>query len=248
MRKLFSSLLSVAMLVSFPVISFGYGVIDFEMDGAQDDMFISDQFYASHGLTFGLDLNGDRIADEGAFPSLERVGHDGTDGFLNDPISQHDVARSGFEKQLGNFFLKTTSGVQNQQGNIPSLMIMYNTGTSEMSGEIWDIDGTPALGTEKWLIEALGKNGELLDTLESPEYFNREDATSLNGAPFEWSFKRPTADIYAIRLAFAGTKLRGTGLAFNNFSPYSAVPETGTMFMLGSGLIGIAALLRKRCR
>ncbi len=252
--QILSVLSGLALLAAVPTAALA-NTIDFEsIPNGHDEMTINDQFLLDYGITFALDADNDGVADKDAFPTLEAAGSDGQDGFVNDPIRERDTAREGFEDQLGNFFLKTTHGVQNQEGMIPSLLIEYRTGPSMgMSGEIWDIDGNKSQGTEQWKIEALGADRQVIDSTTTIEGFSTRDDEYLNGAPYLWSFEHDNADIYAIRISFTGTKEWGTGLAFDNFTPFTQqdtpgtapTPEPGTMALLGIGIVALVAVRRQ---
>ncbi len=100
----------------------------------QDELRISDQFAESFGVTFGLDIDGDGFADPGAFPKIEQAGTYPGDlpaflTFLGGKVKK-DIAKPGFEEQLGQFFLKGSG-----------LIINYENPVAGASGEIWDIDG-----------------------------------------------------------------------------------------------------------
>ncbi|NES72632.1 MAG: hypothetical protein F6K24_49280 [Okeania sp. SIO2D1] len=72
----------------------------------QDELLISDQFASTFGVTFGLDIDGDGFADEGAFPKLEQAGiYPGDLAGFQSTVGW-DIAKPGLEKQLGQFFLK----------------------------------------------------------------------------------------------------------------------------------------------
>ena len=73
-----------------------------------DDLAISNQF-SSMGVNFGIDNNGDGIADDSLFPQLEQVGEtegDKIQGFVNGGKGK-DVAEKGYEDRLGDYFLRT---------------------------------------------------------------------------------------------------------------------------------------------
>lgn len=249
MNFLLASAFCVSLCLPFQAVG---STIDFEnLANAQDETMINYQFLDEFGVTFALDADNDGFADANAFPTLEEVGRDGKDGFVNDPTRQSDAARAGYEDQLGQFFLKTTPGVGNQRGLVPSLLITYENGSAGMSGEIWDIDGNNSQGTEQWRIEALDKDRKVIEYLDSPIGTTTSDATSLNGIPYFWEFARDTNDIHAVRISFTGTKRRGTGLAFNNFNPYTVdeaapTPEPSTIALVGIGLLSIAAYGRRK--
>jgi hypothetical protein len=215
-----------------------------------DNLAISNQF-ASQGVTFGIDNNGDGIADSNLFPQLEKIGqNDSINGFVNGGKG-NDVAEVGYEDRLGNYFLRTAG----LGGNGGSLFISYDDPTKAASGEIWDIDGNNNGGrTEQWEVQLLGQNNTLLDTITSPlgtNANNDQNGGELDGKPWLFSFERDTADVYGIRFEFKGNSDPSkVGLAFDNFSARSvegksqSVPEPGSV--IGLGVLAGLGLLRRR--
>ena len=236
-------------------------LINFEAlgDGSQavDDMEISDQFSSKFGVTFGIDNNFDGTADEGLFPRLERIGKDGTDGFVNGTVGKKDVASTEEEaKRLGQYFLRT-AGLGGDGG---ALLISYDKATSGASGELWDIDGNGnGRRTEQWAIQALDNTGQILETILTPIGTNNkinQKGGELDGKAFLWEFDREEEDIHAIRFEFKGNSDPSkVGLAFDNFSARTnsskfskaqSVPEPASI--LGLIAVGSAATFAKRKR
>ena len=208
-----------------------------------DKLAISTQYATDYGVTFGLDTDGNGSIDE--TPHLEQVGSSDTGyGFVNNNLGQYDSAASGFESRLGNYFLRF--GTSNFMSSpVPIFTISYSTPVNAASAEIWDIDGDTN-NSEKWIVSALDNQRNIIDTILSPEHFTFGNE-SLDGKPWTWSFNHSPADISQITITFAGTKTSGIGLAFDNFSPSSAVPVPGAVWLLGSGLAGLAGIrTRKR--
>ena len=220
-----------------------------------DDLAISNQF-SSMGVNFGIDNDGDGIADSGLFPELEKVGSskdekdNGTRGFVNGGKGD-DVAEAGYEDRLGDYFLRT-AGLGGKGG---SLLITYDKATKAASGELWDNDGNKRNNrpdrTEQWEVQALGADGSILEALISPE--GDTSTGPLDGKPWLWSFQRDTADVKAIRFVFIGdSPSKNVGLAFDNFSAFSvegdevSIPEPAAVM----GLIAVAGVgassLRRR--
>ena len=216
-----------------------------------DDLAISDQF-SSMGVNFGIDNNGDGIADDNLFPQLEQVGEtegDKIQGFVNGGKGK-DVAEKGYEDRLGDYFLRT-AGLGGDGG---SLLITYDKATKAASGELWDIDGNDnGKRTEQWEVQLLGKNNIILDTIISPEGTNAKNhqvGGELDGKPWEFAFEREEADVYGIRFEYIGNgEASKVGLAFDNFSVRSAkaVPEPASILgMLAFGVVGGSSLLKKK--
>jgi hypothetical protein len=231
--------------------------IDFESlgngDQTADDIAISNQFWDSHGVSFGLDNDMNGEADSGLLPRLEKKGTDTTDGFVNGTQNKNDVAAPGFEERLGNYFLRT-GGLGGNGGN---LLISYREATRSVSGELWDIDGNNNGGrTEKWEIQALGVNNSIIGTIITPEGTNsqlNQQGGELDGKPFLWAFDNLEQDIHAIRFVFKGkSSPRQVGLAFDNFSVRSvegkeSVPEPASILgLLAMGAFGTISTWKRK--
>jgi hypothetical protein len=84
----------------------------------------------------------------------------------------------------------------------------------------------------------------LLDSIESP--LGKDN--TLDGKPWVFGFSDLT-DITKIEITFTGSKKKGIGLAFNNFSPIEDispvvnVPEPSTIFLFLA--CGIVVMYRK---
>ena len=136
------------------------GVIDFETTPSGgtpvDNAALAAPYNLAGGGTvaFFFDNNGNNSFDPGTdtLPVFEAYGQDGTDGFANEHTGVNDTANGGLAGQLGNFFLR-----QLQPGTPPPPFIVdYNTALNHplppLSGEIWDIDGTPTGTTNSALV------------------------------------------------------------------------------------------------
>ena len=244
MKKMLGILIVLSLTLSSNALG---AIINFETvpgSSPADKVSISTQYESIYGVTFGLDTNGDGLADGGT-PYLERTGSsDSHNAFINSSVGQADVESSGYEGRLGNYFLRL--GTQSLLSTpVPSLLITYSTPVSAASAEIWDIDGNDGIYSEKWIITALDEQKNIIDTLESPEYFTY-DSSTLDGKPWVWSFNHSSEDISCVAISFAGSKTSGIGLAFDNFSPSSAVPIPGAVWLLGSGIAGLAGTRIRR--
>lgn len=219
------------------------GVIDFETTasgGTPTDngvIELTDRFSAgSVGVRFGFDTNFDGILDgKAVFEDVNNVDANNDSGFwsLN---SARDKAAAGYEDQLGDFFIRQLEPYQ----PFGVFTILYDSinPVTEASGEIWDIDGTPA-ATERYLVKAF--NGDnLLDSIESP----LGDGNTLDGKPWTFGFSGLT-NITKIEITFTGSKTGGIGLAFNNFSPVEDirptvdVSEPSSILLLSFALVGL---------
>lgn len=192
------------------------------------------------GVTFGFDTNNDQIIDTEGI--LEEVGNDTIDGFFNDSLLQLDTAATGFETQLGNFFLRQPVSLN----NFGTFIIDFESTTplTAASGEIWDVDGN-SLNTEQYQVDAFNSSNILLDTIISPI---GNDLT-LDGKPWTFDFSA-LSDIEQIWITFIGTRTTSVGLAFNNFfvkTDVTSVPEPSTMIGLGLlATLGIGTRLKRK--
>lgn len=211
------------------------GLIDFEttasggMPSDNATIEFTDLFMAgSVAVRFGFDTDFDGVLDTKAvFEEVGNVDTNGDTGFAR-PSSARDTAADGYTDQLGNFFLRqydpyTPFGV---------FIILYDSlnPVTEASGEIWDIDGRNR-ATERFLVKAFN-GATLLDSIESPLGNNK----NLDGKPWGFGFSG-LSNITKLEITFTGTKTRGIGLAFNNFSPVedispsANVPEPSTYLL-----------------
>ncbi|MCB2044081.1 MAG: hypothetical protein KDH48_26655 [Rhodoferax sp.] len=217
-------------------------VIDFEtVPGGvpADKLAITDQYRASFGVTFSLSNSG---TPNGTTPFLEATGQSDTGhAFINRGRGLYDTADAGFEQQLGNFFLRigTATGVR---GIPPSLVIRYDTPVFAASAEIWDLDES-----ERWRIDAIDEHDAVVASILSPVGLTWTNAASLDGKPWVWSFDRTQADIHAISITYVGASPSGdgVGIAFNNFSPATAVPEPRYWALFGIGLLVVFGSARQ---
>jgi hypothetical protein len=182
-----------------------------------DGLSISTQFLASNGVSFSLENGGSPVLAQVGAP---RTAFEGFDLLPDQPAPGTNA---------GQFFL-TDDGVV---GAPPSpLLIDYSSPVSAASGIILDIDGT-----EEWTIEALDSTGGLLSSLIlGPN-------NTLDGSATVWSFDLGSAAIERIRFQYTGAQ-NVVGLAFDNFSPSSAVvPIPPAAWLFGSGLLGLVGIV-----
>lgn len=219
------------------------GLIDFETvpgGSPADALAISNQYQALHGVTFSW------TGGTTTTPYLEQTGgSDPNKGFVNNGDNGNagdDIEASGFEGQLGGYFLRLGNGGLPGAAQVGSLRIDYDNAVSGASAEIWDIDWAKSQGTEQWLVQAFGASG-LLGSETSP----LGDDMTLDGKPWTWSFNFNSNQIEYITVSFTGSKTTGIGLAFDNFNTDSAaVPIPGAVWLLGSGLLGLFGVRRKK--
>jgi hypothetical protein len=248
-RVIFSALFVTATLLAFLTISQPAvaAVIDFETDPttapSTDDYVLSTPYPIAGGsVQFYFDVNANLAYDSGidSDPIIEQIGADGNDAFTNNTLALSDIANAPFAPQLGNFFLRQAS-----PGPAPPPFIVdYNTGATitALSGEIWDIDGA-SQATELWKVEVLDGANNVLTSQFSP----LGDSFALDARPWVFSFSGLPSGVDKLRITFQGTKINNIGLAFNNFNP-TAVPEPGSIMLLGLGLCALAAIGMRRRR
>lgn len=235
------------ILISITMSLFAFNVnaalIDFETVPSgtpSDQLAISTQYQAAYGVTFSL--------EGGGTPYLEQTGtSDSGHGFWNAAASTYDTEAIGFEGGLGNYFLRFgTTTFSTAPG--PILIIDYDTPVSAASAQIWDIDAAPnnSNGYEAWTITARDISGGVIDTIVSPDGIDETLPASMNAKPWTWSFNHTSNDIYSIAIEFSGTATV-VGLAFDNFSPATAVvPIPAAAWLFGSGLIGLIGLASRK--
>lgn len=211
-----------------------------------DNTFLATPYPVLGGsVRFFFDANGNDTFDGGdQAPVFELTGPDGADAFTTGLFGTSDTPYPAVAAQMGNYFLRHM-----QPGPPPPPLIAdYNTSTpiNGLSGEIWDIDGG-AGGTEQWQVDVLDAGGSILASQLSP--LGTTPLSPLDGRPWTFMFTGLPAGVDKVRLTFVGTKLDSAGLAFNNFSPFEAVPEPSSVVLaITAGLLGGAHWLRKRTR
>ncbi|GLX84331.1 hypothetical protein tloyanaT_05830 [Thalassotalea loyana] len=240
-----SKLMSIFAAVGFSVSSQA-GIINFESNGAcysvSDNQVIplTQSFTVGEtSVRFGFDTDEDGVIDANAV--YEQAGNnDQKTGFISK--AGKDQAASGYESQLGNFFLRQANAYK--PFGVFSILYDSDQPVTGASGEIWDIDGGKNK-TEQFLVKAFNHN-QLLASILSPIGNNSQ----LDGKPWAFGFSG-LSDITRIDISFVGSKTKGIGLAFDNFSPIQnasalssvSVPEPASILMLSLGIIGLG--LRK---
>lgn len=211
----FASFQTYAGLIDFETNALGLTPTDNQIV-ALSDVFEIDGV----NVMFGFDTDNDGLFDRPAV--YEEVGNqdaNGDTGFWGiDGVK--DVAALGYEAQLGNFFLRQFDPYE----PFGTFMILYNANSpvTAASGEIWDIDGKRNK-TEQFTVRAFNSD-TLLRELISP----LGDDSTLDGKPWSFGFSG-LSNITRIEITFTGSKTRGIGLAFNNFSPVTNVAPTASV-------------------
>jgi len=222
-------------------------LIDFETDPTSaptvDDYVLNSPYPIVGGsVSMYFDNNTNFTFDAGDdYPILEQIGTDGTDAYTSTVGGGSDLPTLATASQLGNFFMRHVS-----PGPPPgNLVIDYNTVAPipSLSGEIWDIDGA-SQATERWRVDVLDASNSILATQFSPV------GNTLAGDSLPWTFVFTglPAGVDKVLIRFVGTKTNSIGLAFNNFSPVEAVPEPGSVVLIGLGAIALVAVGARRSR
>jgi hypothetical protein len=204
-------------------------LIDFESlpsgANAYDNYVIGlNEVYTINGvdITFGFDSDLDGEVDTSAV--IEQSGNKdlGKDTGFVAMRSQKDVAATGFEAQLGDFFLRQHEPYK----PFGKFVISYsaNGPITGASGEIWDIDGNNRKNkTEQFLVEAFDDNGPIESILSPLGVDGR-----LDGKPWQFDFDN-LSQLSRIEISFTGSKTKGIGLAFNNFSPTMTLNQANSL-------------------
>ncbi len=228
-------------------------VIDFETDpnGAtpvDNAMLTGSYLIAGVTVSFTMAVDGSPVT-----PVFEMIGPPGFDtaadggfGFVNNALTELDTAAPGFEAQLGTFFVRTPALSTTSSVVFTVLYDSISGPVTEASGEIWDIDAVNSLEVEQWTVRAFDGSNVLLDTRISPAgLVDPNDPLSLDAMPWVFAFTG-LSDIRKVEISHTGTRPDRIGLAFNNYSPVTAVtPEPGSLFLLGSALALMATLKRR---
>jgi len=201
--------------------------------------------FAGGSVQFFFDTNGNKRFDAATdvLPVFEHIGRETNNGFQSTFTGVSDTARPGYTAELGTYFLRQPSPV----GALPGPFIAHYTTLApirELSGEIWDIDGTVPSDYEQWRVDVLDGAGDVLASELSPRGAGN-DAASLDSLPWVFQFTDLPDDVSAVQTTYVGTK-SGVGLAFNNFSPDVAVPEPGGAAAVAAALLLTALLRRNR--
>lgn len=254
-------------IINFETVPTGYSLTDNEdLSGATfTDGNVEIQFTFSIGTPALEDANTGEFAD--GF-GVETGGTDplgfatkNDDSLADDPTRRSDYERDDYNGStwlqtgtgpgLGNYFLRSDPSFQ----DFGTFTIDYVNGTfsNALSFQIWDIDGNTN-GTEEYTITF--QSGNAIDgytdlhTITSLEADDADANTSLDGLPYLVSYDAGTDEITRVIIDFTGTKAQlppsqqSMGLAFDNFSPESIIPEPASL----ATVFGLVALLYARRR
>ena len=164
-----------------------------------DGLAINTQFQANFGISFSLEGGGSPVLAQVGSPQTAFQGF----GLLPDEPAPGTNA--------GMFFLTDDGSVT---GPPAPLIVTYSTPVAAASGVLLDIDGN-----EAWQIQARDSSAVVIDTV------NLNPNNELDGSATSWSFNRVNSDIFSIRLVYSGTQTAFVGLAFDNFSPSTAISD-----------------------
>lgn len=206
-----TTLVVLLSLLSFPI--FSQTVFDFENLGLNEGDQIFDQYADGEcGVRFYI---GDPANNQ--HPLLARVGSpliafQGPTG-TSSPACNVGTTRDDMPDPSANagcWFL-TDDGILNSQS--AEIRVLYNSPTTQCSGDLIDIDGN-----ETWTIEAYS-GGSLIAT----QSFTVANATPGDGMATPWQFNLATP---LDELRFSVSKPGGSaGIAFDNFSSCSIPQE-----------------------
>lgn len=188
---------------------------------AKDERKIRNDFQSSFGVTFGQDVNGDLQIDPGSYALLDyRVHNKKNPGFYSDSNWTYNQAASGYQDQLGDWFLKSAAYFEGAAEN--TILISFDNPTAAVSGEMWDIDAYGVGNYEQWKVAAYDSAGNELAALESPA--GRDswyESGSLDSKPWTWSFDMAgVAEISTLALHDIG--VFGSPGVLNNFNVSAA--------------------------
>ena len=219
-------------IIDFETTATGAVPIDNQVIGLNDD-FSADGVLVS----FGFDTTGNGVTDsEAVFEAIAGGEESGNSGFQSLYTGKYDIPEPNSANLLGGFFLRQKNAYQ----PFGTFHINYTADNpvTEASGEVWDIDGKPSK-TEQFFVEAFNDD-TLLDSMASP----LGDDKDLDGMPWAFGFENLT-NITRIEITFTGSKTKGIGLAFNNFSPVedisvqtNSISEPSTMGIFSMVIIG----------
>jgi hypothetical protein len=204
---------AVALITTAAPLVHAEGLLNFETTPAgvapSDNGVLSTPYAVPGGTArFFFDVNADNVYTSGTDvdPLFEHSGNDSVNGFVSTVPGIHDSARPGFEGQLGSFFLRQPGGFQ---FDVPGpFVIDYDTTTviRELSGEIWDIDGTLDRGYEQWRVDVLSASGVVLASQFLPQGFDPSDPATLDSLPWMFALRNLPDGVDKLRLVYVGIR------------------------------------------
>lgn len=257
---LIGTLTASAVLIDFEDGSLGVNV--------SNDLAITTQYSAAAGVQFftGTGTNYGAFSDSafieqageqfGETPPLlpgQNIGFQHNGSGLYDTVSDafsfnslDGLSETQRENLLGQYFLRTNTW------STDSLVVIYDQLQIEASFEIWDIDGTAALGGEGWTVTAYNGGwtpGDVVTSVQTPYIDNTDADTSYDAQIYNLTistgFGNPF-DRFVIEFGIPGETMKSNfvGLAFNNFNT-TPVPEPASfLFLVSAGWL--AAARRRR--
>ncbi len=190
---------------------------------------VSDQYnVAPYGVSF-------KFAD-GSYPVIRKVG--GFNASTGKPSAFWGWPNSTGNntpapgQNVGKFFLTDDRSVNDPP---PPLVVTYAQPVAAASAFILDIDGN-----EAWDIYARNATGQVIAQV----HLEHGTPGTGDGIATPWSFARPAADIKSIRIVYSGNPDANVGLAFDSFSPATALTipalaKTGVTVTAGTVTLGI---------
>jgi hypothetical protein len=185
-----------------------FNLIDFEVfpDGTIPCQLtsVSNQYQQAFHVDFQL--------QNGSFPLIARNnggGHNNHGIAFTGPNNALDTPAYG--QNMGERFLGC-------DGTNYPIIITYSEPTAAASGIMADIE------SEVCTVEALGNLDQVLKTLTIAGFGTNKNAGDGIASP--WSFQRPAADVYKIRISNITLPLGAQmGWALDNFAPRNAIPS-----------------------
>jgi len=241
-----------------------------------DDALVTPYVDGNLSISFGSDTDGDGTIDiaahfedrnNGVGPAPGDGGHPDdpvhgyTHGIGNQPFFyDHDATPGG---EGGDWMIRNEksedfngAGTEANQLLHPFLVVYSTPDPADLptsaSGQIWDIDsnaGGKENFPERYKVTAFNSNGLMLAMQQSPEGIPFDEAGTLSGRPWNFSFDNLGAGIARIEIVQTQTAGKPRGIAFDNFN---ATEPTTTIIPEPSALTLLTAsawmLMRRRRR
>jgi len=156
-------------------------------------LIISNQFWNSHGVSFHY--------TDGTYPIIAKLGGAAPTAFWGPPNSMR-ADQPATNQNCGSFFLTDGGGVDAPP--VP-LLIELQQPVASAYGEIIDIF------SDMWTVEALNQQTQVIASV----VMDNTSPNSGDGKAAPWSFSRPSADIYSLRIINSSTNA-AVGWALDN--------------------------------